>query len=509
MERVRFTRVNDSNTYLNCSEAASRELSEHLTFWVPGYQFMPKYKSKVWDGKIRLYSEWSPYIQTGLVPRAIQFFKKNGYSVELDQGVAESFLDSSISEGDLLEWIESQTIYDNSGDEIVPFDHQFEAVLAMLKHKRLTLLSPTSSGKSLIIYLTTKWRLEADRKGVLIVVPTQQLVEQMANDISCYSAGTMDTHKVYSGKDKFSDTRVIISTWQSIYKLDNAFFDQFGTVILDEGHLAQGKCIGQLIEKCSNCGYRYALTGTLDGSKSHQFVVEGAFGPVKKFTTTRELMDKGIAAMLSIKNVLFNYDEDLVDEFWSSTKGKYDAELKFTWRLKERNRKIAKMVSRLSGNTLILFSHKKHGEEIWPHIEDECLAAGKTHLFKKTGDDPLQERMEVSKLMDQVDNAVFGATFGILSTGVSIKKIDHLVFITTVKSRIRTLQSIGRSLRVNATKKSAILWEIIDNFSTKGKGGTMKLNHSLKHYLIRCQMYQDEQFDSKTIEIPIEKESSK
>jgi superfamily II DNA or RNA helicase len=507
-ETVFIKKVSESTCFVDCSQGAAKELEEHLSFLVPGYKFMPKFKAKLWDGKIRLYSEWSPNLSTGLVPRAASFFAKQGYEVRMTSEVIESFLDHSYSEDELADWIDAQDLRDELGDPIDPYDHQRIAVHLLVKHKRVTLLSPTSSGKSLIIYLVSRWRLLHDDRKVLVIVPTTQLVEQMSRDMLAYSDADPipgGVHKIYAGHGKDTDSRIVVSTWQSIFRMPASWFKQFGTLFLDEGHGAKAKSIQQVMDACSAVGHRYALTGTLDGAEAHQFMIESAFGPVKRFTSTNELMEKGIVAQLHIKNTVFNYGEEETERFWSVSKGDYHSELKFIWKLKQRNDRIARLVSRLKGNVLVLFLNKKHGDEIFPVIEAECRSAGKTHIYKKTGDDALETRIEVSNLLETIDDGVFVATYGILSTGVSIKQIDHVVLAAPVKSKIRLLQSIGRGLRVSKTKKEVTLWDIIDNFS-KTTPKTMKMNHAMKHFFERAKIYDAEKFDSKILEINLEEQ---
>lgn len=505
-EIINISKISNTTCFVDCSSSVSKELSEHFSFLVPGYKFMPKFKAKLWDGRINLFSEWSPNISAGLVPRAAMFLKSQGYTVNMTPEVIGLFLDPFYSEAELADWIDTKDLRDELGDPIDPYDHQLNAVHLLIKHKRVTLLSPTSSGKSLIIYLTARWRLEKDDRKVLIIVPTTQLVEQMSRDILAYS--TMEpiedgVHKIYSGKGKDTESRIVVSTWQSIYNLPPSWFKQFGTLFLDEGHGAKAKSIQQIMDKCSSIEHRYTMTGTLDGAEAHQFVIEGAFGPVKKFISTAQLMEKGIVAQLKIKNSVFNYGESETERFWKVSKGDYNSELKFIWNLNQRNDRIAKLISRLTGNVLVLFLNKDHGNELFPFIEKECAKVGKKHVHKKTGDDDISGRLEVSELLETINDGVYVATYGILSTGVSIKQIDHVVLAAPVKSKIRLLQSIGRGLRVSKTKKSVILWDIIDNFS-KTTPKTLKMNHAMKHFFERMKIYDSEQFDTQTLEINLE-----
>ena len=47
----------------------NQELADHFTFEVPGAKFMPQYRSKYWDGKIRLFSTATGEIYVGLLDK--------------------------------------------------------------------------------------------------------------------------------------------------------------------------------------------------------------------------------------------------------------------------------------------------------------------------------------------------------------------------------------------------------------------------------------------------------
>lgn len=488
--------VNQKICLVDCEESAAMELSEHLCFEIPNARFSPKYKAGMWDGKIRLFSPRSPYLALGLAPRAASFFKKSGYDINVDSGVIESFLDHTYEQDELDSWIDSCDLRNELGESITPFDHQLESVHCMLKHKRMILVSPTNSGKSLIIFLVALRRLEISDRKVLIIVPNVNLVGQMYRDICAYSDDTRitnsDVQEIYAGKDKKSKCKIVISTWQSIFKEDASWFDDFETVICDEGHLATAQSINSIMDKCHNATYRYAMTGTLTGQKCHQLVIEANFGPVKKFVTTKDLMDAGISAQLDVKSVIFNYDDNIIGSLKKRT---YDDELKFVMHLPERNNAIINLVSRLNGNVIVLFNNVEHGD-----ILLDCSNGKQSDkkFFYISGRTSVEERKRVIAIMEKETNVVVFATYGIFSVGISVKNIDHLVFASSTKSIIRVLQSIGRALRVSQRKKMATAWDIVDNLSTNNR-----INYSIKHYLQRQEIFEREEFPIKVIEVPI------
>ena len=246
-----------------------RSLKEHFTFEVPGAKFMPAYRNKLWDGKIRLFNHMSCQLYGGLNIYLEKFCRDRGYNLEfLDDFAAENF--------SLLEAQETVKDYNLT---LEPRDYQIAAFTHAVRNRRTVLLSPTGSGKSFIIYLLLRYY----NARTLIIVPTTSLVSQLASDFADYGyEADRYVHRIYAGEDKRTDKQITISTWQSIYKLPEEYFRQFDVVIGDEVHLFTAKSLQSIMSKLGNCKYRFGLTGTLDGTKTHRFVLEGLFGPVKK-----------------------------------------------------------------------------------------------------------------------------------------------------------------------------------------------------------------------------------
>ena len=137
-----------------------------------------------------------------------------------------------------------------------------------------------------------------------IVVPTTSLVEQMYKDFRDYGwAAKHHCHKVYGGATPFSDKDVIITTWQSIYKLPKKYFESFGAVIGDEAHQFKAKSLTGIMGKLHDCKYRIGFTGTLDGLQTNKLVLEGVFGAVNKITKTENLINKDTYLNLRSKSL--------------------------------------------------------------------------------------------------------------------------------------------------------------------------------------------------------------
>ena len=149
-------------------------------------------------------------------------------------------------------------------------DYQTKAIAHAIRNKRCLLLSPTASGKSLIIYVLS--RFYPARK--LIIVPTTALVHQMASDFKDYGY-KQQVHKITAGASKQTDAEVVVTTWQSIYKMQKKWFSQFKVVIGDEAHLFKAKSLVNIMTKLTECPWRIGFTGTLDVSLTHKLVLEG------------------------------------------------------------------------------------------------------------------------------------------------------------------------------------------------------------------------------------------
>lgn len=493
----------ESKVWILADPSVKAELSDKLTFMVPGYQYMPKFRSGYWDGKIRMFNQHADSLHCGLIPEAAKMCQTFGYKLNVEDKVTGLFKNFSYEEEKLDSWLDSLYITDSAGDQIFLHDHQREAIHACLRQKRVVMLSPTSSGKSLMIYCVTRYLIEQQEMSgkVLIVVPSTGLVEQLHDNFIEYSSSDPSVpsgfrvHRIYAGKDKVDSSRIFVSTWQSLYKLPQAWFLDFQAIMIDECHNAKGPSLQSILEKSSNAEFRMGFTGTLDGTQIHSLVVKSALGPIKKFVTTKDLMDSGIVAKLEIINVILNHGDD--DRLFVS-KMDYDQEMSFIEGHRARTEFLAKMCSKMKGNKLILFRKKAHGKFLF----DKFSAIDGKKVFLLSGDNPVAERTLVKKILETEEDVDLIASYGIFSTGESVKNIRHVVFGSTMKSRIKVLQSIGRGLRVMSGKTSVKLWDIVDDFSTKTKAGTeKKVNTSLKHFRERVKIYDSEQFEYVTTTI--------
>ena len=479
MRTLILEKKNDVHLSVDADEDVRRDLGEYFTFSVPGFKFMPQYRSRHWDGKIRLFSYATGQIYTGLYPYILNWCDENNVSV-VDK---TDIKDADVDDKKINQFIEALKI---------PFtvrDYQKEAFAYSLRKHRCLLLSPTASGKSLIIYLMVRFNLIrcVDKNDkILIVVPTTSLVEQLYKDFKDYGwNSSAHVHRIYQGHEKHSDKRVYISTWQSIYKMPKKWFEEFGCVIGDEAHLFKAVSLTKILTKLENCKYRIGLTGTLDDSKTHKLVLEGLFGAVNKVISTKTLQDNKQLADLKIYCLVLQHDNMSKDFLKDKS---YQEEMDFLVSNEIRNKYIRNLCLSLEGNSLCLFQYvEKHGTILKKLIEDKN--ENKKVFFVYGGVDT-EERERIRAVTEKSDNSIIIASYGTFSTGINIRNLHNIVFSSPSKSRIRNLQSIGRGLRLKDNNSNATLYDISDDLTYQGKE-----NYTLSHFKERINIYNEEGFD--------------
>ena len=464
---------------IECEPDIQREISEFFTFYVPGYKFMPAYRNRMWDGKIRLFSQKTKEIYFGLYPYVKAFADERGYTVVTNDKVK---VNNAVNRDTVKHFCNSL------GQKFEARDFQIDAVYNNLKYNRSLLLSPTASGKSFIIYALIRYytHLLKDKK-CLLIVPTTSLVEQMYTDFQSYGWNVKKyCHRLYSGYSNQTDKKVLISTWQSLYKLPKKYFEQFGAVFGDEAHLFKSKSLTEIMTKLIDCKYRIGLTGTLDGAHTHKLVLEGLFGAVNKVTSTKKLMDKKQLSNLVVRCLILKHTEENCKMIAS---GKYQDEIDYLVSSKSRNNFIKNLALKIKGNTLVLFQLvEKHGKDLHKLIEDN--AENNRKVFYIYGGVETEEREKARAIVEKENDAIIVASYGTFSTGINIKNLHNIIFASPSKSRIRNLQSIGRGLRLGDNKVNATLYDIADDLQYKSKE-----NFTLKHFQERINIYTEEEFD--------------
>ena len=461
------------------------ELSDYFTFDVPGAKFMPQYRNKYWDGKIRLFSNHNGEMYVGLLDKLIKFCEDHDYTYEFIESEYYGLpfeVNGMISKEGVKDYMTAISRY-------APREYQVEGVYDALKHNRKLLISPTASGKSLMIYSIVRYYVEKG-KNTLIVVPTTSLVEQMYKDFADYGwdVGSF-CHKIYAGKERETDSQVIITTWQSIYKLPRKYFERFSVVVGDEAHQFKSKSLVSIMSKLSDAKYRFGFTGTLDGTQTHKWVLEGLFGASYKIIKTDELMKKVHLAKLNINILLLKHSPNKFETF--------EDEIQYIIGHNRRNNFIKNLALDLKGNTLILYARVEgHGQPLFDLINNN--KSDDRQVFFIHGGVETENREKVREIAESENNAIIVASYGTFSTGINIKNLHNVIFASPSKSRIRNLQSIGRVLRKGDKKSKATLYDIADDISYKSRK-----NYTLNHLIERIKVYNQENFNYDIVNIPL------
>ena len=482
-----ITKKNETFLKVEAEPHLHKELSEHFQFEVPGAKYMPAVKRRYWDGKIRLYSPGTGEIYVGLFDYLTDYLEQNGYDYEVEEDKYYG------RPNEVEEYVTPEGTAAFIRALRIPFkarDYQLKGIYSAIKFRRKLLLSPTGSGKSLIIYALVRWHLLKER-SILIIVPTVSLVEQLYKDFQDYGWHAKDVYKIMGGVEKYTDESVVISTWQSIYKEPKRFFERFDVIIGDEAHQYKAKSLTGILTKCMDAKYRIGLTGTLDGMEAHQLVLEGLFGRVDRVTKTVELMKQGHLTPLRVRVVLLRHGWVPFDH--------YQQEMDYLCMHTRRSNFITNLALDLKGNTLILFNYiEKHGEPLWEMINNKVSKDRK--IFFIHGGVDAYEREEARSICEREKDAIILASYGTFSTGINIKNLHNVIFASPSKSRVRNLQSIGRVLRKGDNKAQAVLYDIADDCSKDHQ-----YNYTLRHLSERIKIYEEEKFDYEITKVNLKK----
>ena len=477
---MKISKIDETYIHLEVEDGLERELTDYFTFEVPGAKFMPHYRKKLWDGKIRLFSPHNGRIYVGLLPYIKEFCSRNSIEYIIEKGVEN---ERNVIRESVRDFATS--LRPKNGKKFIQFrDYQIDAIWHAIRTNRCLLLSPTASGKSLIIYTLVRYYHLMNLK-TLILVPTTSLVEQMYSDFIDYGWKDEYIHRVYAGHDKGSRKPVVISTWQSLYKLHRPYFAQYGCIIGDEAHLFKAKSLTDIMTRSGDCKYRFGLTGTLDGTQTHRLVLEGLFGKVTQVTTTKELIDNKTLAKLEIDCIVLKHTDEECKRIRKYT---YAEELNYIVSHTKRNKFIENLCKTIKGNTLVLFQLvDKHGVLLYNEIKKLDKK-----VFFVYGGTTTETREKIRKIVEKEKDSLIVASYGTFSTGINIRNINNIVFASPSKSRVRVLQSLGRGLRQTKDKTMVRLFDVSDNISYKSRQ-----NFTYRHFTERLNIYKEENFNYK------------
>lgn len=472
MEVIEVFKVNDVYLRVECSASLLSELSSYFSFYAPNYKFHPKYKKGQWDGKIYLFNKKTSQLYMGLKDDIQKYCERNGYKF-IDSVNEKTYW---VSDDHFAKFITSLNL------PFAPYDFQLAAVKKILQQIRGVILSPTSSGKSLIQYIICMFYSD---KKFLIIVPTTGLVGQLATDFNEYGYKEY-VYQIQGGVEKDNITqRLTVSTWQSIKEMPRSWFDQFDAIMGDECHTFQAKSLIAIMTNCVRQDVRIGLSGTLQEDEGSKITLRGLFGPIFRTTTTRELIDNKQAADVNIIGIELQYPADIVADF-KKKKLDYPGEVDYIINYVRRQRFICKLAESLPGNKLLLFKRVAHGQALYDILKEDDAE----HVYFVYAKVDADARNEIRAIMEANNGVTVVASYKTFATGTNIKNLQYMIFTENTKSIITVLQAVGRALRLAENKTKATIFDIGDSIvRTK-----TKQNYAWSHFVQRIEYYAKEKF---------------
>ena len=499
---------NESYVKLLCDDKAQEMfIKDNYTFIMKGWEFTPKGRAGLWDGKLSYYNMYNKNFHKGLLFDLLRFCEQNNIPVSFQNLEIPK---EKITLEQLREFTKKLNIH-AGGNPIELHDYQEKAIIESINRERILIKSGTSSGKSLIIYVIMVYYY-VHNQNQLIMVPSTSLVEQMYKDFIDYSSHCTEINigqictKLYTGQKPNPNASVLITTWQSLQRKDKEFFQQFNVLYGDEAHSCKATVLNDIIlNKSEHIKYRIGTTGTTSNDvvdeKQKNFnekALVNLFSDIFVAVTTKELADRGISAKAHIKCIQLQYSNELrylhKKQNWLLN---YQKEIKWLCQNKERREFIASLPQYFKGNTLILCNFRK---EFGIPVYELLKAKYPTHhVFYLDGQNSVTEREHVRQFIENNENVILLASYGIYQQGINVKNLFNIVLAVPYKSATRILQSIGRGLRKKQGKDTVNIVDISDNLQMpKERANITKLQAD-----VRYKTYEQEQFECKFVKINI------
>lgn len=490
-DQITISKLNEVTAILKCSDSQAMEMYNYFAEYAPNYIWHPRYKAGFWDGKLRFFNKQTKQLPFGLLPNLARFCAKFQYSIEFEFDPAT--LSGKFPEDDLYK------VYDDifsleSG--IYPRDYQHNSILKSLNSCRGINRLSTGAGKSVIIYTLSRI-YTAQKKKTILIVPNVSLVEQMYSDFKLYSGKDPSDYatKLYAGQNPDFNKPVLITTWQSIQTKHQDFFKKYDSLLIDECHQSKSTVLQDICKKCVNAKNRLGFTGTMPDNPADKMTIVGALGPVIYDLAAKTLMEREVLAQIKIKNIVLDYPQE-----YRVPGRSFDSEQDLVYSLKRRNQVLLEVFKQIpkTENVLILVHKIDHLKE----IETFLNINGRKKVEIIYGEVNALDRERIRNDMDSVEGMDLVASYGTLSTGISVKRIHHIIFFSSYKSKIKILQSIGRGLRTHSSKEHMTLWDIVDDLRYTYQGKKVD-NYIYRHWKSRKSYYDEQGFGHETVSIPL------
>lgn len=504
-------RLTTDNKFLYIYEYEQMEIEQiRYTFKkrIQNWRWHPLVKRKLWDGYISFIDKYNR-IPVGLWNELSSTCKKFGYELYIDD--IDKIVDYDLIFDEFKEWVldffKDHPDYKVGGSKEIR-DYQIEGVYHILKFKMSCSEIATSAGKTLMIFMIFAYLLD---KGLanryMIVVPNTSLIIQTMEDFEDYNNGKLKftIQPIHAGTDKRkTDAECIIGTFQSLSKRDSEWFNDIDAICIDEAHYTGCVSIKNIISKCNDLQYRFGLSGTMkkEENSADHFTLQAYLGPFVNDISAKFLIDNEYATKVFVKIIRMNYLEVEIREKLQSLRDRrnefqgtqlLDLEKRIVIENRRRFNYIVNFISKVSKNSLILFADIKneYGKKVYNWLKQNT----DKEVFYVDGGTAIDLRTMYFEKMESGTNKLMVASFGTLSTGVSINNIHNIFLTESFKSDRIIRQSIGRGMRLLKDKERVTIIDFVDDFTQRDK------NYLRKHGDERCHTYKQQGFPFQIYEI--------
>jgi superfamily II DNA or RNA helicase len=488
-------------------EVDRKQLELSLTRKIHNHYFHPLVKKKHWDGAICFVDKraalWK--VPIGLWNEVFEIGEK--YKIEIDIVGLDKVIDSSITLEDFTLWA-NEFFKDNP---LQPRDYQIEAAWKIVKFRFSCLEIATSSGKTLIAYIVLAYlKMIKGINKFLMIVPNTTLILQGAEDFEGYGIKDLDNcdvQLIHGGNKNKIPGGLMIGTYQSLVKQDDSFFDGVEAVFVDESHQSHSKSIKEVISKCKDAKYRFGLSGTLTNrNTAEHLTIQQFLGPITMEISPKFLFDNKYATPVSIKVVRMNWiKEEVKENLAKLRKSKeeidgneiFNIERKLVTASEKRLRYVVDFIAKTSKNSLVLFQSvgEGYGKRVYDLLRE---VQSDKEVYYIDGDTDPERRDHYKGRMEEGTDKTMIASFGTLSTGVSIKNIHNIFLIESYKSEVIIKQTLGRGMRLYEGKEKVNVIDFVDDFRFDGMD-----NYLMKHSWERIEIYKREKFEYKIYDITL------
>lgn len=513
--------------FLDCTEEEAKVVEKHMYNWFSYFNekkmFTWEYEQGRTDAVEHIYDAKKHLLPIGLLPMLkVRTKMFPNYKLAISEDIRALFTPKTpVTEEDIRKYAETLSMVNKEGKKITPYDHQVKLILRALNGRRISLMACTAAGKSLAMYIMSRYLLEKEHKKVLIITPSSALVEQLysnfkddygwkeVDDYCTLIHGESKDKLTASDKQKLSDLNlgeevmlkdITISTWQSLQNKPDKFFAVFGAIITDEAHGVRGIQLREILDKCVNAeDFKVGVSGTLPDNGLDAALIESALGRKEVVVRSYELIQKGVLSTLEIYGIRIPYPQD---KAMYMCRQNYKTE--FAVLTNNGSRKVVMDLLISSGyinteqNTVILYKKKDTLEDMHQYLREK-YPQFKYHVI--IGEVSPLERDKMRGEVNSSKGNIIIATYGTMKQGVNIEFLHNLVFAEFSKSMYEVVQSIGRVIRFHKDKEIARVYDIFDDCSYTTRGGNTKENYSLKHYKTRLKYYKDDLFPVKEINL--------